>query len=348
MYGYIEKRISKWDNNANKMLNELLINEGISLDGNLEYTMGLYDGEKLVATGSYFKNSLRCLAVDSNYRGEGLLNLVVTHLVNKQAEIGNYHLFLYTKCDKTPFFTDLGFNEIATAPKLAAFMENRKNGFSDYINHLKIESKGANGTQAAIVMNCNPFTLGHQYLIENAASENDYLHIFVVSEDISLVPFHVRFNLIKQGTSHLKNVILHQTESYMISSATFPSYFIKDSDDVMLAQAMIDIEIFKKIASSLNISKRYVGEEPLSKVTEIYNEVMINELKKSGINCIVIPRLEGNGSAISASTVRSLIKQGNIESIKPLVPKSTYDFFMSDSANEIIQKIQSSDNVIHH
>ena len=348
MYEYTEKRISKYNKKDNEKLLELLNKEGIKKDGNLEYTMGLFDGEKLIATGSFFKNTLRCMAVDSSYQGEGLLNQVVTHLVNEEAERGIYHLFLYTKCDKGTFFEGLGFNEIARADNLALFMENRKNGFADYLKKLKAESEDAHGKQAAIIMNANPFTLGHLHLVEKAAAENDFVHLFAVSEDSSLVPFSVRFDLIKKGVSHLKNVILHTTESYMISSATFPSYFIKESSDVTLAQAQIDISIFKKIADALDISVRYIGEEPFSEVTSIYNDVMKNELKKESIDCVIIPRLEKENTPVSASNVRSIIKSGNLEEMKKLVPQSTYDYFTSPEAEAVIKKIKECDNVIHH
>ena len=348
MYEYTEKRISKYNKKDNEKLLELLDKEGIKKDGNLEYTMGLFDGEKLIATGSAFKNTLRCMAVDSSYQGEGLLNQVITHLVNMEAERGIYHLFLYTKCDKGAFFEGLGFNEIARADNLALFMENRKNGFADYLAKLKSESENTHGKQAAIIMNANPFTLGHRHLIEKAAAENNFVHLFAVSEDSSLVPFNVRYDLIKKGIADLDNVILHTTESYMISSATFPSYFIKESDDVTLAQAEIDISIFKKIAEALNISVRYVGEEPFSQVTDIYNKVMKEELEKAGINCVIIPRFEKDGEPVSASKVRSLIKANRLDEIKNLVPESTYDFFNSPDAEDTINKIKECDDVIHH
>ncbi len=348
MYEYTEKQISKYSKKDNEKLLELLNKEGIKKDNNLEYTMGLFDGEKLIATGSVFKNTLRCMAVDSSYQGEGLLNQVVTHLVNMEAERGIYHLFLYTKCDKGAFFEGLGFNEIARADNLALFMENRKNGFSDYLKQLNAESENTYGKQAAIIMNANPFTLGHLHLVEKASSENDFVHLFAVSEDSSLVPFYIRYDLIKKGVSHLKNVIVHTTESYMISSATFPSYFIKESDDVALAQAEIDISIFKKIAETLNISVRYVGEEPFSQVTAIYNKVMEQELKKAGIDCVIIPRFEKDGTPVSASHVRSLIKNGDFHKMKNLVPESTYNFFTSSKAEEVINKIKECNDVIHH
>ena len=79
-------------------------------------------------------------------------------------------------------------------------------------------------------MNANPFTLGHQYLAEQAAAASSVLHIFLVSEGLSLFPYEARRRLAEEGTKHLDNVILHSTEPYMISNATFPGYFQKDED----------------------------------------------------------------------------------------------------------------------
>lgn len=51
----------------------------------------------------------------------------------------------------------------------------------------------------SIVMNCNPFTLGHRYLVEEASRQSDLLYIFVVEEDKSDFPFEDRFNMVKAG-----------------------------------------------------------------------------------------------------------------------------------------------------
>ncbi len=349
MYEYEEHRIYPSDKTANAALDTLLSAEGISRDANLEYTVGVYRGEELVATGSIFKNTLRCLAVNSAYQGEGLLNKVVSHLISLQAERGNYHLFLYTKCDKKDIFKDLGFYEIATSDGLAVFMENKKDGFSSYTNRLKASSSASlSAVHAAIIMNANPFTYGHRYLVETAAANCDVLHLFVVSEDVSLVPYSVRYKLIADGVADIPNIVLHNTESYMISSATFPSYFIKDTNDIMLAQAELDVGVFVKIAKSLGITKRFVGEEPFSNVTEIYNKVMLNVLSKNDISLCVVPRKEVDGVAISASQVRLLIHDGKNEELKSLIPKTTYDFLMSEDGKKVIERIKASDDIIHH
>ena len=157
-------------------------------------------------------------------------------------------------------------------------------------------------------MNANPFTLGHQYLVEKASSENDVLHLFIVSDDSSLVPFEVRKKLVIEGTKHLKNICYHETGDYIISSATFPSYFQKDEVAVIESQANLDIEVFTKIAKVLNINKRYVGEEPNSLVTNIYNQTMLKKLPENNIECMVVPRKKYSDNVISASTVRQIIK----------------------------------------
>ncbi|MCI5725197.1 [citrate (pro-3S)-lyase] ligase, partial [Fusobacterium sp.] len=319
-------------------------------DANLDYTCAMFDSDmNVIATGSCFGNTLRCLAVSNKHQGEGLMNQIVSHLVEYQFSRGITHLFLYTKNVSAKFFKDLGFFEIVNIENQVVFMENKRTGFNDYLENL-VKNNRAGEKKAALVMNCNPFTLGHQYLIEKAASENDILHLFIVSEDSSLVPFAVRKKLVMEGTAHLKNICYHETGPYIISSATFPSYFQKDEIAVIESHANLDVNIFVKIAKTLNINRRYVGEEPNSLVTNIYNQIMQKKLPENGIECIVIPRkkYESANKVISASTVRQAIKDGNFEILRELVPKTTLDFFLSKEAEPVIARIRGEVNVIHY
>lgn len=223
MSDYIITQIRQADKYGNHLVDELLAAEGIRRDANLDYTCGMYDDEmNLIATGSCFGNTLRCMAVSHTHQGEGLMNSIVSHLIEVQFSRGNTHLFLYTKCDSARFFGDLGFYEIARINGQIVFMENKRTGFSSYLNSLEKQKESAPRI-AALVMNANPFTLGHQYLVEKAASENDILHLFIVSEDASLVPFSVRKKLVMERTAHLKNIRYHDSGPYIISNATFPS-----------------------------------------------------------------------------------------------------------------------------
>lgn len=335
------------DTHAQQQVDALLEQEGIRRDGNLDYTCGLFDEDwKLAATGSCFGNTLRCLAVDRDRQGEGLLNQIVTHLMEVQAERGNTHLFLYTKPKSAKFFGDLGFYEIARVEGSLVFMENRSRGFSDYCAAL--EKTCREGTSAAIVMNANPFTLGHLHLVEKAAAENSTVHLFVLSEEAGPIPFAVRKQLVEAGTAHLPNVICHNSGPYIISSATFPSYFLKDEDAVICTHAALDLEVFGKIAPCLNITRRYVGEEKASHVTALYNEIMTARLPKLGIECRVVPRLGAGGKPVSASTVRQAIHDGQLEDIRSLVPETTWSYFNSPDAQPVIEAIRREKNVIHY
>ncbi|WP_448911611.1 [citrate (pro-3S)-lyase] ligase [Haemophilus sputorum] len=332
-------------------VDKLLEAEGLKRDPNLDYTCAVYDEEgEIVATGSCFANSLRCLAVSQQHQGEGLMNIVVTHLIDEQFARGNPHIFLYTKCDTAKFFESLSFHEITRIPNQIVFMENKRSGFADYLQNLTACSPTTQPNQriAAIVMNANPFTLGHQFLVEQAALENDWVHLFIVSEDQSLVPFSVRKMLVQQGVSHLANVICHDSGDYIISSATFPSYFQENENAVIESNALLDLEIFSQIAKTLGIQRRYVGEEPFSRVTHLYNQIMQQKLPEHGIECVVIPRQSRGNQIISASKVRQCIKTGDFAQVQKMVPASTYDYFMSDAAQPVISRIQQTEQVEHY
>lgn len=344
---YTVSRVFPRNRAAMAAVDRLLKQEGITRDRNLDYTCAVYDrNDNIVATGSCFGTTLRCFAVDKGHQGEGLLNRVVTHLTEVQFSWGNTHLFLCTKPSAAPLFGDLGFYEIARVEGTLVFMENRRTGFADYLARLATHKTG--GKSAALVMNANPFTLGHQYLAEQAAGNCDTLHLFVLSEDASLFPFSVRKQLVREGTAQLGNVVLHDSGPYIISSATFPSYFLKDADAVAEAHARLDLAVFAKIAEALNISARFVGEEPLSAVTARYNALMASALPEYGVECRIIPRKALDSRPISASAVRQAIQLGDWDTVSTLVPETTLRWLRSPDAADVIDAIRKADNVIHH
>jgi len=176
-----------------------------------------------------------------------------------------------------------------------------------YLEELKTISLKP-GITGSIVMNCNPFTKGHRYLIEYASGRVDNLIIFVVEEDKSFFKFTDRIELVKDGTSDLANVTVIPSGKFIISSITFPGYFNKEAPDSFTINAASDLETFGKfIAPTVNITQRFVGEEPNCHITRQYNEQMHKYLKPLGINVIEIPRVETEGKAISATLVRNYI-----------------------------------------
>ena len=347
MSEYFLSQIFPSDKYSLAQIDALLQREGITRDAHLDYICALRDGDdEIIATGSCFGCTLRCFAVSSEHQGEGLLNEIISHLVQVQYARGNTHLFLYTKETSARFFASLGFYEIARVDGTLVFMENRRSGFPNYLKNL--EKTKSSGVSAALVMNANPFTLGHQYLVETAAKNCDTLHLFVLSEDASLVPFAVRKRLVQSGIAHIPGVVLHDSGPYIISSATFPSYFLKDEAAVIDGHARLDLAVFTRIAQALNVTHRFVGEEPTSQVTGLYNRIMAQELPKAGVQCHVIPRREAGGKAISASTVRAALQNGDWDTLKALVPATTLDYFTSPEAAPVLERIRRAGNVVHY
>ncbi len=341
-------RIDPKDIKAQQQVERLLSCEGLRRDPHLDYTCGIFDDKwNLLATGSCFRNTLRCLAVSKSHRGCGLLSRVVNHLIEVQALRGHFHLFLYTAQQNIRYFEDLGFCVIVKTENGLAFMENRLSGFADYLHGLS--GQAVTGKQiSAVVMNANPFTLGHRHLAEVAVRESDAVYLFVLREENDMIPFSVRFRLVQEGTRDLKNIVLCESGPYMVSAATFPSYFVRDEDEAIRLHAELDLELFAVIAKHLNISRRYVGREDTSHVTALYNRIMKEKLPARGIECRELPRKELDGKAISASIVRRSIHDGRLSAVKDMLPASTWNFFCSPAAKPVIEAIEQAADVIHH
>ena len=176
----------------------------------------------------------------------------------------------------------------------------------------------------ALVMNCNPFTLGHRYIVEYAAAKVLKLYIFVVEEDKSEFPFADRIELVRQGVKDFANVEVLPSGKFIISQQTFSGYFNKAELQDVQVDLSQDVEIFAtEIAPTLGITIRFAGEEPTDNVTRQYNETMREILPRHGIEFCEIPRKTFGDEVISASTVREALKRGDFDKIKNLVPPAT-------------------------
>lgn len=192
---------------------------------------------------------------------------------------------------------------------------------SAYINKIKKYTPKI----GAIVMNCNPFTLGHRYLIETAIKQVDRLYIFVVQEDTSEFSFEERYEMVRLGTQDFDRITILPSGNYIISRKTFPAYSQKAQLQDEVINPSLDVELFgKKIAPALGINVRFAGEEPLDKVTKQYNEAMREILPEYGIQFVEISRKRIGDEVISASRVRQLLRAHEIDELKKIVPLSTY------------------------
>ncbi|MDT2739040.1 [citrate (pro-3S)-lyase] ligase [Enterococcus canintestini] len=283
------------------------------------YTVGIYDGEELIATGSLSDNIIKYLLVCKRYQSENLLTQIIVHLIERLHEEDIFHYFVYTAPDKEVIFRSLGFKKIMNT-KEVLFMEQGEPSFDDYLNYIaRFDHPGENGS---IVMNANPFTLGHKYLVEQARKVCDHVYVFVVSEEKSEFSSPERFALVKNGLKEFEDVTVLPARDYMVSSLTFPAYFLKDRAELNVAsvQARLDATLFKeRIAPILHIKKRFVGEEPYSKVTNVYNEAM-KEVFRPDLSLTILPRLAIEGEIVSATKVRQALQDHNEPLVQSFVP----------------------------
>ena len=188
--------------------------------------------------------------------------------------------------------------------------------------------------RGVVVMNCNPFTLGHRYLIEQAAKQVERLFVMVVREDCSLFAYAERKAMVEQGVAHLKNVTVIDGSEYAISQATFPTYFLKRLDDAADTQMLLDLDLFRRhIAPALGATVRFVGTEPTDRLTRRYNQLMHEVLA----DVRETARLEKKGNAVSASRVRKAMEQGDMSTIRQLVPPTTLPYIIAHLATQALQ-----------
>lgn len=325
-------------NRERKKVELFLEQFSLSLERDVEYTIVATDGEDIVATGSLSKNVLKCFAIDERYQGQNITGTIVTKLMEREAERGIFHLFIFTKPKNKTVFSSIGFEEVATA-EYVTLLDNQKSQLLTLVTHL--EKQKRSGKISSLVMNCNPFTKGHLQLVEKAANESDYVHLFLVREDASVFPYDGRYQMVKEGVAHLPNVLVHEGNEYMISKNTFPTYFYKDEKIVLKSYSELDLIIFcRYFAKALGITHRYVGTEPIDIVTGTYNEAMREILPQYGIEVVEVNRFEQEGRFISATKVRELIKNGKTEEAYSLLPDSTISYLQSPQGQEVIRRLQ--------
>lgn len=319
------------------------------------------DGDEILAGGGLDGNVIKCVAVSESARSEGLMNILVSRLIAIAREEGRESVKAFTKPENEGLFKSLGFALIASSPN-AILMENGRGGLPEYRKYL--ESLARPGRNGAIVMNANPFTKGHRYLVEQAASQVDNLYVIVVKEDRSRFPYVERKAMIEAGCAGLDNVVVCEGSDYAISAATFPTYFLKKLDDATDTQIALDLDLFvNHIAKPLGVTVRFAGSEPEDALTRRYNELMAEilpgtsvavvrqahqpdpELVKGSalrqarrpIDFVEIPRLEQKGKPLSATSLRRALDKGNLKEAMEYIPKSTVPYLVADLAERALR-----------
>lgn len=343
---------------------------GLRFDDMHYYAAVTDDDGEMIAGGGLKGNVIKCVAVDDAHKGEAITNTLISHLIAHANEEGHSNVMLFTKPKNRQLFESLSFRLLAEAPE-AVLMETGIGGINNMVEQLKkIKEEGevckennqeckkeektnlnittpqhlnpstpqplttTTPLRGVVVMNCNPFTLGHRYLIEQAAKQVERLFVMVVREDCSLFAYAERKAMVEQGVAHLENVTVIDGSEYAISQATFPTYFLKRLDDAADTQMLLDLDLFRRhIAPALGTTVRFVGTEPTDQLTRRYNQLMHEVL--ADVREIV--RLEKEGNAVSASRVRKAMEQGDMSTIRQLVPPTTLPYIIAHLATQALQ-----------
>lgn len=317
-----------------------LQNASLSLEADCEVVVCAEVQGRIVGCGAIAGNVLKCIAVSGELQGEGLSLKLLTELLTLAYELNRSELFLFTKPANAALFSGAGFWPIAQAGDHAVLMENSSERLARFCRQLALYRQPGKKI-GAIVMNANPFTLGHRYLVEQAAAQCDWLHLFVVKEDASFFRYADRWALIEKGVAGMDNVTLHPGSSYLISRATFPGYFLKEQGVVDDCHSQIDLQLFReRLAPALGITHRFVGDEPLCALTRAYNQRMHERLSSpdgSGpaIQVVELARMEKNGAPVSASRVRKLYAARDWQAMSALVPAATLEFLKHQAATQM-------------
>jgi len=336
-----------------------LASRALSWDEDPDYSVAVLRDGKIVGAGSLSGRIVKGLAVDEKLVGEGLMVRILSELEAEAGRRGIVRPFIFTSPANRAIFESLGYRLVGEAPGASVLLE-KGDGIGRWCTELRgIAGLAAStapsvpvgtavpvGPVSALVMNCNPFTLGHLHLVRTAAARSSQVFLFVVAEEASSFPYATRLRLVREGTAEFPNVVVVPGNEYIVSRATFPTYFLKDKAGAAAQiHARLDVDIFgRHIAPAVGAARRFIGEEPYSEVTAIYNGVMKEWLPSYGIEVVEIPRLaDRGGAAVSASTVRRFIREGNLEKARDIVPPSTWNYLISEEAAPVLERIAASD-----
>ena len=334
----------------------------------VDYYAALVDesSDEMIAGGGLKGCVIKCVAVADGHKGEAVANVIVSHLLAKANEDGYQCVKLYTKPHNRQLFESLSFRLIAEAPN-AILMETGVGGIRSYELRIRNDELGVTNDElgvtndelgitsedlgvtnegggiksvrkpiGAIVMNANPFTLGHRFLVEQSSELVERLYVVVVREDCSMFSYSERKAMVIQGVRDIGNVVVVDGSDYAVSAATFPTYFLKQISDATDTQITLDLDIYRRrIAPALGATVRFFGSEPTDPLTRRYNELMHQQLGEDHVH--EIQRKQQDGNPISASRVRKAMLEGRLLDAIQMVPPTTIPYIIGHLASMALQ-----------
>jgi [citrate (pro-3S)-lyase] ligase len=347
----------------------LLASQDLLYENGCDDIVGVHDDGRLVGVGARAGFVLKMFAIDPDHQGGSILGELATELTRLGHAAGHDSFFVFTRPQSAPAFEQLNFR-ILVAEGTVTLLEYG-GGFESYLaEHAPQIRPGRNG---AAVVNGNPFTYGHLYLVETASRRVDTFYLFMVREDRSVFPFAARIRLAREATAHLGNVVVLDTSRYAVSAGTFPSYFLKKLDAVSLAQMRVDLRLFAaRIAPAFFVKARFVGHEPYDATTAAYNKVMREVFGQYDLDLVEVERMRERGSIgasqpgstlaadaaggaaygalgggageayISATKVRAALARRDFDALRWLVPGTTMAYLLSPEGLEIADRLAAA------
>ena len=343
-----------------RQIEMFLQTNGLRYD-DVDYYAAIVDesSDEMIAGGGLKGSVIKCVAVADGHKGEAVANVIVSHLIAKANAEGCQCVKLYTKPNNRQLFESLSFRLIAESPN-AILMETGVGGIEKYSEELRVKSEelgvkseelgvkseelkndesvvsNARKPIGVIVMNANPFTLGHRFLVEQSSELVERLYVVVVREDCSMFSYNERKAMVSQGVRDIGNVVVVDGSDYAVSAATFPTYFLKQLSDATDTQIILDLDLYRRrIAPALGVTIRFFGSEPTDPLTRRYNELMHKQLGEEHVH--EIQRKQQEGSAISASRVRKAMMEGCLWDAIQLVPPTTIPYIIGHLASMALQ-----------
>lgn len=329
-----------------RQIEMFLQTNGLRYD-DVDYYAAIVDesSDEMIAGGGLKGSVIKCVAVVDGHKGEAVANVIVSHLIAKANAEGCQCVKLYTKPNNRQLFESLSFRLIAESPN-AILMETGVGGIEKYSEELRVKSEELKNDESVvsnarkpigvIVMNANPFTLGHRFLVEQSSELVERLYVVVVREDCSMFSYNERKAMVSQGVRDIGNVVVVDGSDYAVSAATFPTYFLKQLSDATDTQIILDLDLYRRrIAPALGATIRFFGSEPTDPLTRRYNELMHQQLGEEHVH--EIQRKQQEGSAISASRVRKAMMEGCLWDAIQLVPPTTIPYIIGHLASMALQ-----------
>ena len=202
-----------------KALEDFLVPLQLDLERDVETAVVVEDDGVPIATACLAGDVIKCVGVRPGREGEGAGARVVSAIMAEAHAKGRRRLFVYTSPGNKAIFENLGFTTLTEISPGGdrrdgvALLENDTHAFENWAAAIR-RNLPEGKAEGAVVVNCNPFTLGHRYLIEKAAAlsassetTNGTLLVLVLAGDRSSFPATVREALVRAGTADLGNVV---------------------------------------------------------------------------------------------------------------------------------------------